>query len=714
MFDRTSARLRVANVSLFFFATAVLFASPTQALVVDYGTLSFESENQSIWKTGTAGGFDESVFVGTTWDTPEARVGKIFENTISTPGVAPILITPEIPRTLITPAIPSKTIVKAKRVCVPFVGCATTPAVKTPYIPAVYSPRIPAVYTPAIPPIELTVENGAAATAKTSGKIGLEFSVEADAGSLDTDAAFDAQLVVPDEVRPLEFFALTSVATAGPQQFETTFPNLEARADFVIDISAEIGGEVCVASACVSGTEQLGTNGEVRQELISLNQDGNGQFRLLGDDNLTPSAFNFGTPIPFGTFGNVTLEIPNLTTTSVVDGEKLVSSGAADVLDIKADLDGIATTLMGLPPLGAELNAGIFSASYDLLSLEFGPVVEILQDFEAEVMLMADLTFSSPVFAEGEAQTVDFLSVPFNDIPRLALDFDQEVTVTPEFWLDANLTNTTRLGVDAEFVFEALKASLSLGSSGVTYDVGQVGPLVEYVNRFDVVELPALFEQNFAVGGFNRIVGASFSLSTAAGTGGGSGGNEGSGTEPAAPLLKDAAAELVTGSSVTLSQLVGAPVTDQFTLSFDYRFVENAGSAGDPVPTLDVLLAGKPIYHVDWTADMLGFVSVSLDLTTDEFFNELLGTEISALLEFVFDGPTGSVLLLDNVVFPSIVNGDFDLASLTSGLTGWTGTTSTAAGRIGVVVFETPIPGTLLLCLLPAGYLLTRRRRLSH
>lgn len=688
---------------------------PVQAQVLNLGTLGFETDGQSMWGSGAASVLDESVFVGTTWDTPPGRIGTISDIDITTPGIPPILLIPEIPRTLITPAIPSKTIVPAKRICIKWIGCTTTPAVKTPYIPAVYSPYIPAVYSPAVPPITIEGDTGARVEAQTSGKVGLDFSVKAQSGTVDADVAFDAQLIVPDEVTALEFFSLSGSATAGAQSFVTDFPSLEAKAEFVIDVDATVSGEICVAGKCADGTADLGIPGEARLELISYNEDDNGRIRLLGLDALGPADFNFGDPIdlsPTLPVGTVTVFTPNLETTGTLDEDTLVSSGEADILDIKADLDGIATSLMGLPPLGKSLNAGIFEASYDLLSLEFGPIISVLQDFEADVELMVDLEFSAPIFVEGEAQQVDFLSVPFGDIPRLALGFDQAVDVTTEFWLDANLTNTTSLGVDAEFVFEALKASFALTAFGASYDLGDLGPLLEYRNRFDVADLPPLYEKNFTLGGFNRVAGATFSLSTLPpdpGTGGGSGAGGGTGTSAdAAAALKDAAAVLITGSPVTLSQEVGKPASALFDFSFDYQFVENGDPSSASLPTLDVFLAGVLVDTIVWSGEMLSFATHTLQLTTADYFDS---SDLFALLKFVFDGPGGSILLIDNVVFPDVVNGNFNLGSLTGGLTGWKGEAATAAGSVGVVVFETPIPGTLVLLIAPLLLFGGMRRR---
>jgi PEP-CTERM motif len=678
-------------------ALLAVFAAALNLLSIpSWGTtLSFEtSDPQSMWGTGAGAILDSSLFVGTTWDTPEAHLGGIVGDVVTTPSVPPILLTPAIPPQLITPAIPKKLLIPAKKICV-FGHCVTTPAVYSPAIPAVYSPAIPAVYSPAIPGVTIDTRTGAKVDTSTQGTIGLQQSVKADAGSVDATVVFDANLQAPEQVQALNLFSLGGSSTLlGDSTFSTNFPQLSAKTELVIGSKANLDGQICgIGLGCSQTSTTIGFDPQT-VELISFNENNNGSINILGLNNLGPSAFNFGDPIgitgPTGAnLGDVTLYVPNLVTDGTVAGDSLTSGGSADFLSLKADLDGIAQTALGLPPiLGTGIDIGILNFSYDLLNVEFGPTFDVVQTFDLQPTLMVDLAFSEPVYVEGSSSKVDFLSAPVADIPRIALDVNESVDVTPTYWVDASLHNTTQLGVDGEFVLQALQASVSLNGLGLTFDLGQLGPLFEYTNRFNIADFPPLFDKTFGLGGFSPIAGDTFSLTSAI-------------ADPQAgvPTLADAVAVLITGSPVELSQEVDKPSTDTFDFSFDYLFATDYGD-------LQVWLGDTLITDIMSSGVMDTFETFTKTLTTADYFGSL----DTGLLRFVLDGSAGATLLLDNVVFPGIQNGDFNIGSLTGGLTGWQTLTS-ADGYAGVATFGVPEPGSLFLLLAGLGLLVLARLR---
>lgn len=673
-------------------ATALsLFASQAPA-----ATLQFEtSQPQSMWGTGNGAILDETLFIGTTWDTPTAHLGGIVGEVVTTPSVPPIQLTPAIPAKQITPAIPKKLLVSAKKVCL-FGKCITTPAIYSPAIPAVYSPAIPAVYSPAIPGVTIDTRTGAKVDTSTEGKVGLEQTIKADAGSVNAKVVFDASLSAPQEIEALSLFSLGGSSTLlGDSLFSTNFPQLSAKTSLVIGAKADLGGQVClIGTGCTATNTTIGFDPQT-VELIAFNDNNDGRISILGLDNLGPADFNFGDPIgitgPTGAnLGSVTLYVPNLQTSSSIAGDLMQSGGTADFLELKADLDGIAQTAVGLPPiLGAGINIGILDFSYDLLNIEFGPTFEVIQNFELDTELMVDLSFSESVFVEGSSSKVASLTAAVVDLPRIALDIGQNVDVTPTYWVDASLRNTTQLGVDGEFVLEALKASFALTGLGLSYDLGELGPLFEYRNRFDIADFPPLFDQTFDLLGFNPVVGETFSLSTVA-------------SDPAAeePTLENAVAVLITGSPVEMSQVVDRPTTDTFDFGFDYLFATDFGF-------LKVFLGDTLITEIASTGIMDTFATFFTTLNTIDYFGT---SDLAALLRFVLDGPSGATLLVDNVVYEGVENGNFDIGSLTGGLTGWQTNTATPDGYVGVASFAVPEPGSLLLLL--AGMLMLAGMRL--
>jgi hypothetical protein len=95
--------------------------------------------------------------------------------------------------------------------------------------------------------------------------------------------------------------------------------------------------------------------------------------------------------------------------------------------------------------------------------------------------------------------------------------------------------------------------------------------------------------------------------------------------------------ELITGSPVSISQLIDTPA-EPFYVNFDYLFETTTGS-------LEVWLNGIEIGSMDAPSELETEVFQYSFLVDDPALLGLSGVE----LEFIFDGPAGSELLLDNI-----------------------------------------------------------------
>ncbi len=112
------------------------------------------------------------------------------------------------------------------------------------------------------------------------------------------------------------------------------------------------------------------------------------------------------------------------------------------------------------------------------------------------------------------------------------------------------------------------------------------------------------------------------------------------------------------GSSAKMSQSFArsAENSTPFELTFDYRFLTRSGG-------LAVLLNGQPLQTVfaprTLTRERM-VARIPIDLS------ELFPRELPAdfVLEFVFDGPSGSTVQIDNVLFPGLSNIDFETGYL--------------------------------------------------
>nr|NJM04651.1 PEP-CTERM sorting domain-containing protein [Desulfobacula sp.] len=134
--------------------------------------------------------------------------------------------------------------------------------------------------------------------------------------------------------------------------------------------------------------------------------------------------------------------------------------------------------------------------------------------------------------------------------------------------------------------------------------------------------------------------------------------------------------ELTTGSPAGASQLVDTP-NETFKIEFDYRFTTTTGY-------LDVSLADISIGTRLEAPSSIGseFFHAVFEVEAPEFFDL-----DNALLLFLLDGPTGSNILIDNINFPGLSNGDFE-----QGLDLWT---EVGEGVIGTRTI--PEPTTMLL-----------------
>ncbi len=158
------------------------------------------------------------------------------------------------------------------------------------------------------------------------------------------------------------------------------------------------------------------------------------------------------------------------------------------------------------------------------------------------------------------------------------------------------------------------------------------------------------------------------------------------------------AAKLTTGSPASISQNVSTGA-DDFNLSFDYRFESTSGF-------LDVVLNGVSLGMIAAPGTIDGAFSTANFFVDSSIFGNL--TDVT--LAFILDGPSGSSILLDNILFPGLINGNFE----TGNLNGWTGQ-STGAGSVGVADLSTvPLPAAFPLlggALSLLGFFGWRRRR---
>ncbi len=453
-------------------------------IVYDTGPLTFQTSGQSMWGEGNALILDESVFLGAVWS----------ENATFGSGFTGGEITTSIP-------VPHVHLPSGWE-CHGFL-CSEG---------HFHDPGGIHIHNIDGPTIDTTT--GIEGNISTEGRAGLNFNVRLDSGSVDAQVEFAAEAIIPEAgtygLGDLINLNPTSMLQDG--QFSTNLAEASARMEAVLGVRASLSGTACLVGGCVEPNVNIGFADQVL-ELASFNENGDGAISILGG---SPELFNFGDPInipsavPGGSLGDITVELPDIDTVSSRVGDRLVAAGEDDFIGVKADLDGLLLAPAGLPGLGVTVDAGIFSLSGDLVDVNFGPVLKVVQNFEFEPTLWVELAFDKAVQLADSTIATSIVS-PWASLPSFGLLSDL-TRVTPTFFLNGLFTNQTSLGIDGEFDLSVLQASLSAAISGISWDLGGIGPLFSVVERSNLFNLPPLFSSSYALGGFNRLVGESFVL----------------------------------------------------------------------------------------------------------------------------------------------------------------------------------------------------------
>jgi hypothetical protein len=155
------------------------------------------------------------------------------------------------------------------------------------------------------------------------------------------------------------------------------------------------------------------------------------------------------------------------------------------------------------------------------------------------------------------------------------------------------------------------------------------------------------------------------------------------------------AATLTTASPASISQNISEVTSN--SLQFQYRFATTSGQ-------LRVTLNGVELGVID--------APTTLDpaFTTRSFDTSAFVGLTDIVLAFILDGLPGSSILLDNIIFGNLANGDFQ----TGNLSAWTAFASPGGfAGVEITVESVPLPGALPLFAAGLGMvaLLARRRR---
>jgi hypothetical protein len=519
--------------------------------------LAFETSGQSLWDTGETAVLSESTFLGAAWRDKSARLdliaGEEDANVINPLRVAyngafsacrglgfssSACINGQSARVPV-PKLGSRPSVRS---CGKFaVGCKiarAADAVKRSGYDLAFaackklgnsssncrngrSGRLPFIALGSAPAQSLDIDTrtGVAVEGTSDGRVGLELGIEVGSGSVDATVSYLATLDIPDtgvlnKANAVNFNP--NSVLAGTNVLTTDFADFQLTADAILEVSGSVTGDACIITA---GCKTGGASFDIDESasILSFNADGEGGIKLLGQD---PSTFGFpdeanGFPfeIDAGVSGlaTATLYVPQPDASGGLDVATgtLKASAQDDLVDLRVDVDAVVSLAvtggLSTDAFGFNLPIGnIGSVGYDVIDVSIGPSIDLQQDFELDPTLFVQLAFDKAVMIAGELVT-ELISA-WDLLPDIFF-MDDVTTVTPTFFVDADLRNQTRLDIDLDFVTDLLQINFDMLGFDREFGIGNV-----LDQSVDLFQSPDLFDNLFSLQGFDLQICESFTV----------------------------------------------------------------------------------------------------------------------------------------------------------------------------------------------------------
>lgn len=542
-------------------AACLVLLSPGTGRAIPFTyDLEFETTGQSIWDTGTAATLDKTAFLGAAWQDQSASLDLIagdedvnifnplreiydgafsacrglgFSSSACINGQSARV---PVPRLGSRPSVRScgkfavackiaqgADVLKRAGYDVAFSACKKLGNSSSTCRNG-RSGRLPVIALGTAPPqfLEVDTRTGVAVEGTSDGRVGLELGIEVGSGSVDATVSYAATLDIPDTALLDKANAINfnpNSVLAGTNVLTTDFADLSLTADAILEVSGSVTGEACViAAGCTTGGSSFNIDEKV--SILSFNEGGEGDIKLLGQ---SPSSFGFpneadGFPFEIaagsgvaGELASATLYLPQPDTSGGLDTttNTLKSSGQDDLVDLTVDIDAVASLAVTAgattQAFGFELPIGnVGSVGYDIIDVKIGPSIDLKQDFELDPTLFVKLVFDKAVMIAGELVT-ELISA-WDLLPDIFF-LDDVTTVTPTFFVDAELRNETVLDFDFDFVIDLLQVNFDLLGFDRQFGIGNI--LDESIDLF---QSPDLFDSLFSLQGFDLQIGESFTI----------------------------------------------------------------------------------------------------------------------------------------------------------------------------------------------------------
>jgi len=364
---------------------------------------------------------------------------------------------------------------------------------------------------------------------RTDFKLGINVGASVNSGSIDTRLDYAVNFDAPDTIVKGQAFTLNGAASQlASSGFTTVAPTASAYVDGIVQ--TKFDGYMRFVTTGVMGDHdyRMGNKGftdnntsntpyrtlvnvNLSPEIVSINRNGSGQLRVAGtDQGGVGSSYDVGaTTITAGDW--------RVSPTGTLSGGTLKGGDQTTLLTAELDVDQLATG--GLPVLGTGINHdwGVvkIDMGYELVDLTASLAMGMKQNLSVESSMLVTLRFSEEVLVDGIA--TQSYTGSLDALPEITLLTDS-VIVTPEYLVLANLHNDTDLTFDGGLGLIVLEAHAKatydfsyFGSrKGTIVDRG-IGPFYEWDDTIPLFDI-GVYNQQFALGGFQSIQGETFTL----------------------------------------------------------------------------------------------------------------------------------------------------------------------------------------------------------
>jgi hypothetical protein len=411
--------------------------------------------------------------------------------------------------------------------------------------------------------------NGFLLRGETTGRIGLEYGLKIDSGSIDASLPWDISVTTPNANTLVagQKFVVDTGATfkSDAASFVTRSPTFQMYSDFVFDVSARMRGQASMdllfLNKQVAFDKQI-MDVSARQELIAINRDNDGEVRVLPflfsaastakdaydsaqatnelkqeldkttgrREKVNVTLRKMGVSFDLGSPLEASIRLPYIEMngqTITRTGNKLRQSDKDGFAEFTFDLDRIASIAVPqIPPMtvNAELDfvVGSLETSATLVDVDFVPTLNLTQTAEVEarrVKIDFDLGTNRAFRVLDAAGNVVSTNLgarvaTLTAGQKLELTYDgSDMNLLPTYRVEAGLQNQFGLSISSQLQFRALMASLEAKLFGLELGGFDLGPAFETAIDFPDISLGNLFDKTFDLAGFDSVTGPAVFIS---------------------------------------------------------------------------------------------------------------------------------------------------------------------------------------------------------